>query len=61
MYKAFMHLFHMNDKYYVYDVNTKVVLNISKNIYIFLNNENEEVLTDDEKNYFNYVNYKRNI
>ena len=30
MYKAFMHLFHMNDKYYVYDVNTKVVLNISK-------------------------------
>ena len=53
MYKAFMHLFHMNDKYYVYDVNTKVVLNISKNIYIFLNNENEEVLTDDEKNYFN--------
>ena len=36
MYKAFMHLFHMNDKYYVYDVNTKVVLNISKNIYIFL-------------------------
>lgn len=50
--KPYIHLFTDRNKKYVYDVNTKVVLNISDGIYEYLLNDTKDILSEDDKTAF---------